>query len=307
MRIKIKTLIQRLALLMLVFFMTACHLPGLPGSSEGSIKIAGFSNTEGNTMLEIVAQLIEEETDYEVERIRNLGSGYMMHQALRRGDADISAINYTGNDYVIILGYEAENDPTKVYETVRDEYRKMYNWKYYPTYGFENTYAFVVTEEFASENNLQTVSDLEVIAGDLKVGTDPQWPTRTGDGYPAFKEIYGFEIGDLVPMNIDLVYDALISGSVDAIVGYTTDGRIPSYGLTVLEDDRGIFPAYDAVATAKQDTLDDFPGVDEVISRLEGKISTEKMQEFNYEGSHNLREPVDLAREFLKEHNYFRD
>ena len=50
-----------------------------------------------------------------------------------------------------------------------------------------------------------------------------------------------------MPMEIGLVYNALSVGEMDVVLGYTTDGRVDSYNLVVLEDDRKLFPAYDAV------------------------------------------------------------
>lgn len=60
------------------------------------------------------------------------------------------------------------------------------------------------------------------------------------------KEKYGFDFKRTRPMQIGLVYDALNTGKMDVVLGYTTDGRIASYDLVVLEDDLNFFPPYDA-------------------------------------------------------------
>ncbi len=39
-------------------------------------------------------------------------------------------------------------------------------------------------------------------------------------------------------MQIGLVYDAVEAGKMDIVLGYSTDGRIASYDLVMLEDDR---------------------------------------------------------------------
>ena len=37
-------------------------------------------------------------------------------------------------------------------------------------------------------------------------------------------------------MQIGLVYDAVEAGKMDIVLGYSTDGRIASYDLVMLED-----------------------------------------------------------------------
>ena len=39
-------------------------------------------------------------------------------------------------------------------------------------------------------------------------------------------------------MQIGLVYDAVNAGKMDVILGYSTDGRIGSYDLVMLKDDK---------------------------------------------------------------------
>ena len=103
-----------------------------------------------------------------------------------------------------------------------------------PTYGFENTYAFMVKKEFAEKHNLNKVSDLKPIAKDLKAGVDTSWIQRKGDGYQAFKDKYKFDFDSVLPMDVGLVYSAVNSGKMDVVLGYSTDGRINSVSYTHL-------------------------------------------------------------------------
>ena len=41
--------------------------------------------------------------------------------------------------------------------------KRKYNQKYYDSFGFENTYAFMVTKEVAEKYHLEKVSDLKNI------------------------------------------------------------------------------------------------------------------------------------------------
>ena len=154
---------------------------------------------------------------------------------------------------------------------------------------------------------MKTVADLEKYKDQIDAGFDSQWLIREGDGYPGFVEAYGFELANKHSMQIGLVYDALAAGKMDTVLGYSTDGRIASYNLVTLEDNLKFFPPYDASPAATYEILEEYPELDEVLSRLVGQIDTETMQKLNYTADHQLTEPAIVAKNFLEEHNYFRE
>ncbi len=270
-----------------------------------SIKIASVVTTEGQILAYMMKDMIEHYTDEEVELINNLGTSTVLHQAMLNGDANISSVRYTGTDLTGALQAEPIKDPEEALTFVQKEFDERFNQTFFDSYGFENTYAFMVTKETAEKYNLQKVSDLADVAGELEAGVDTSWMNREGDGYKAFVEEYGFDFGRTYPMQIGLVYDAVDSGELDIVLGYTTDGRISSYGLVVLEDDLNFFPPYDASPFADTTLLEEKPEVKKAIERLVGKISTETMQQLNYLSDNNLIEPAVVAEQFLKEHDYF--
>lgn len=287
--------------------LTGCSLPGLSGSDKNSISVGTISTSESQIVGQIIRQLIEEETDLTVEMVNNLGSSIVVHQAMVNGDVDISATRYTGTDLAGALKMEPVMDAEKAMEIVQTEFQKQFNQKWYDSYGFENSYAFTITAELAEKENIEKVSDLESLAGDLAFGVDNSWLNRKGDGYEGFVEEYGFEFGNAFPMQIGLVYQAAASGDMDVVLAYTTDGRIKAFDLKVLEDDHNFFPPYETSAVASNDILEKHPEIDEILERLVGKIDTEMMQELNYEADGEMREPAIIAKEFLEENNYFRD
>lgn len=288
--------------------LSACSLPGLGGSADSGISIVSGSTTERQIMGHIVAGMVEHYTDYPTNIIPNLGSSTMNHQAMITGDANVSAVNYTGTSLTGELGMEAETDPELALETVIDEFDNQFDMTWYtPGYGFENTYAFMVRREDAEEYDLEKVSDLEALADDVKVGVDNTWINREGDGYPAFQEVYGFDFPNLYPMTIGLVYSAVSSGEVDVVLGYSTDGRIISEDLVVLEDDKRLFPPYDGAAVATNEARAEYPELDGIFKKLANQISNETMQELNFTSDQYLLEPKVVAERWLEENNYFED
>ncbi|NMB10390.1 MAG: osmoprotectant ABC transporter substrate-binding protein [Tissierellia bacterium] len=294
-------------ILSFILLLTSCSLPGLGEDAKNDgIVIAGGNTSERQILAEIVKQMIEHDMDdTNVSIMNNLGSSMLIHQAMSNKDINVSGSMYTGTSLTGELGEEPIKDPEKALEAVIDGYKTRFHRKWYPSYGFGNTYAFMVTREFAEKENIKTVSDLERLAPELRAGVDTSWMERKGDGYEAFKEIYKFDFEKVYPMEIGLVYSAVNAGEMDVVLGYSTDGRIDTYDLVVLEDDKRLFPPYDVSPVANEDILEVYPKLDEVLLKLKDTISNEDMQRMNRRSDEDLIEPKNVAKEFLEKNNYF--
>nr|WP_126844148.1 osmoprotectant ABC transporter substrate-binding protein [Vagococcus penaei] len=289
-----------------LLLLSGCSLPGLASNSDDTtIAITGGITSEAQILASLTAGMVEHYTGQKTTIINNLATTTINHQAMLNGDAQISAARYTGTDLTTTLGMKPVKDPKEAFNTVKTTFDKKYHQKWFPSYGFDNTYAFMVTKETAEKYQLKTVSDLKKVASELTAGVDTSWIDRKGDGYHGFTKEYGFDFGRVFPMQIGLVYDAVAANKMDVVLGYSTDGRIGSYDLVVLEDDLKFFPPYDACIVATDAILDEYPKLNEALGRLSGKISTETMQKLNYEADNNLMEPQTVAENFLREHNYF--
>ncbi|GAK04441.1 LOW QUALITY PROTEIN: osmotically activated L-carnitine/choline ABC transporter, substrate-binding protein OpuCC [Geomicrobium sp. JCM 19037] len=284
--------------------LSGCSLPGLGGPSEQTIRIATLDTVESEIWGYTLAHMIEHYTDLETELVTNLGSTMVLHQAMMQEEVDITATRYTGTDIAGVLNYEDVTDPEEAMQIVQQEFDELFNQTWQESYGFDNSYTVSVTEAFAEQENIEHVDDLKPFADEMNFGVDNAWVNRTGDGYAAFTETH-FAFGDVYPMAIGLVYEAAASGNMDAVLGYSSDGRIAAYDLTVLEDD--FFPPYDASPVIRNEVLDDHPELEGILHKLSDTVSTEDMQEMNYMGDVELVGPSTIAREFLEENNYFED
>ncbi|MEN2666690.1 osmoprotectant ABC transporter substrate-binding protein [Listeria aquatica] len=304
-----KKTLALLAVILLSFgtLLSGCSLPGLGGGSEGTIRVGSLSTTESQIVSNIVKQMIEHDTDLKVELVNNLGSSVVQHQAMVNGDVDITATRYTGTDLVGPLGEEPIKDPKKALAAVKKGFKEKFHQTWFDSYGFANTYAFMVRADTAKKYNLKTISDMRPVQGELTAGVDNSWMQRKGDGYKAFSKDYNIEFKKIFPMQIGLIYTALKDKQMDVALGYSTDGRIPTYNLKVLEDDKKFFPPYDASPLATDKILKEHPEIKTTLNKLVGTISTEEMQRLNYQADGKLKEPSVVAKEFLEKHNYFED
>lgn len=282
-----------------------CSLPGLSAASEDTIKIGAQSMTESEIIASMLGQLIEHNTDLKTTTIKNLGSNAVQQQALINGEIDIAATRYTGDALTGTLRMEPEKDPDKALRLVQREFQSRYHMKWFDSYGFDNTYVFTVSKQLAGKYHLETVSDVKKEASHLKFGVDNYWMKLRGNGYEDFMKTYGMTFEGTYPMQIGLVYDALKSNKMDIVLAYSTDGRIISYGLKMLKDDKQFFPPYDCSPVVPDRVLKEHPELKGVINKMIGSIDTKTMQKMNYEVDGHLKEPSVVAEEYLEKHHYF--
>ncbi len=266
---------------------------------KGTIKIASKPMTEQYILTEIIAQLIEEETDYEVEITKGVGGGTTnIHPALVKGEFDLYP-EYTRTAWLNVLKKEEmEKDDDALYAQLQEEYGEMgLTWT--GLYGFSNTYGLAVREETAKQYGLSTYSDLAAASGELVFGGNPDY-IELETGFPRLCAAYNMNFKDTVQMEIALKYEALKNQEVDVINAFTTDAQLAANNLVLLTDDNVFFETFEAGTVVRKDALEKYPKLQGVLEKLNGLISEDEMQQMNYEVEVNGKEDKEVAREFLE-------
>jgi len=289
---------------------------GIAAQDKPTVTVGSKQFTEQLILGELLAQLLEE-ADYEVERQIGLASTAVVHEALLSGDVD-TYVEYTGTGLITILGEElptvggtpsadaagtpaATNVVDAVYDIVKRGYQEQFEVAWLDPLGFTNTYVLAMTEEQAAELGVTKISDLIPIAGDLTFAGTQEFLTRPDGLAPLLEAYEGLEFEDERGLDEGLLYGAVDEGDVDVISAFSTDGRIGTLGLTLLEDDLNFYPPYFAAPVVRQELLDEDPAVAEVLNQLAGLIDNETMGRLNLEGDEGGEEPEDVARTFLEE------
>jgi osmoprotectant transport system permease protein len=161
--------------------------------------------------------------------------------------------------------------------------------------GFENAYALVIPKARAEALNIHSISDLADRAGAMSIAGDYEFFARPE--WAALKKAYGLSFREQRQMQADFMYAAVASGEVDVIAGYTSDGLIAKYGLTVLEDSRHAIPPYDAIVLLAPRRAHDAK-LRDALQPLLGKIDIGLMREANLRASGNDADssPATVAR-----------
>lgn len=283
----------------LLFILSGCGQG--TGEDETVISIAGKSYTEQILLTHIMAIALEENTDLTIDARPDTGATDILHPAIQQGEIDIYP-EYTGTAYMVVMEEELDTtDPEVIYNRVKEYYEQEFDITWLDPYQFNNTYAIAVNRNTAEELGLKTVSDLVEHASEMTLGSDFDFLERS-DGLTNFNAKYGIEDwGRNVGMDPGLMYAAIREEEVDAITAYATDGRIPRFDLVLLEDDQQFFPPYFAAPIIRNEVLEAYPEIGEVLNQVSPHLTMETMADLNSKVDIDGELASKVAREFLIE------
>lgn len=251
---------------------------------------------ESYLLAELFAQILEAR-GLTVTRRFGLGGTEIAFPALRQGAIDVFP-EYTGSGLLVILKAPMAADPAAVFDTVSREFAARYDLRWLAPLGFENTYAMSVRTEMATRLGLRTLSDAARVSGQLRAGFTADF-IGLPDGLPALRAIYGLSPVAVNALAPALKYQALAAGDVDIIDAYSTDGLLDRYPLTVLADDRGVFPPYDAAALVRGALAREQPAAVAALGELSGRIDVVRMRRLNAQVEVEGRPVAAVARAAL--------
>lgn len=264
------------------------------------LKIGSGVYTETVIIASMVKLLTEEKLGYPAELVLNIPSSAVMQQARQNGEIDI-AIAFTGTELTGSLApAPPQADRAAALAYLKQEFAQRFQQTVFEPLGFEDTYALAVPEETARRNNWTKISQLRTAAATMRLGTDTTWLERGADGYPSFSEHYALRFAETLPMENNLLYNALHEEKIDAALVYSTDSRIKSFHLKTLLDDQRFFPPYDAVLIARNDALTRYPGLLETVGALSGRIDNAAMVDLNYQVDELKQPPERVAQTYLR-------
>jgi osmoprotectant transport system permease protein len=216
-----------------------------------------------------------------------LGNTGILEQALGSGAVDLYP-EYTGTIVRELLKREGNPSLDQL-----NRWLAPRGLKVGVPFGFNNTYALAMTAAKARALGISRISDLfKPAAAPLRLGFSHEFLERA-DGWPALQQAYGGRSGAPIGLDHGLAYDAVAAGRVDVIDVYSTDAKLGRLGLTVLDDDLGFFPKYDAVVLMRA-------GVDAApLARLAGSIDAATMIAMNGEVELDGKSFAETARKFL--------
>ncbi|HEL2693762.1 TPA: ABC transporter permease/substrate-binding protein [Streptococcus suis] len=289
-----------LALLVTLFTVGASYVPMLNFSTK-QLVIAGKLGAEPEILINMYKLLIEDQTDIKVEIKPNFGKTSFLYEALKSGSIDIYP-EYTGTITSTLLKnspMDLSTNPEEVYTYAKEAILEQDGLMYLAPMAFQNTYALAVTEDYAQKNGIEKISDLAKVQQTAVAGFSLEFNDRE-DGNIGLKNLYNLQL-NVKTMEPALRYEAIKSGNVQIIEAYSTDSKVVTYKLKILEDDKRLFPPYQAAPLLSKETLEKYPELEQVLGVLAGKISTEEMTRMNYAVDVEGKSAEQVAREYLEQ------
>jgi glycine betaine/choline ABC-type transport system substrate-binding protein len=271
-----------------------CSTPGAK-----PLRVGSKNFTEQVVLGEIVAQHLEHKLHRSVERSLNLGGTLLAHQALLSRQIDLYP-EYTGTALAAILKDAIDNDPASVLAKVRSEYLQKFHAEWLDPLGIDDSFAMVVNGPEARAKNLETLTDASKVPVPWMLGVGYEFEQRA-DGLAALEKTYGLSWkGAPKTMDLGLLYKAMEQGQVTMIAANATDGMLSKMDLKVLRDDRHAFPPYQVCIVARQDAMNETPGLREALLDLSGKFTNGQMQDLNFQVDAQHRPVAEVAKDFLR-------
>ncbi len=277
----------------------ALLLGAAPPAAADRLVVGSKNFAENRLLAEIFAQLVEARSGLEVERRLGLAGTQVCFEALRTGAIDVYP-EYTGTGLVSLLDEPPDPDPRRTLRRVRRVFLERWDLRWLVPLGFENAYEIAVPRRLAEAEGLTAISELAPLAGRLTAGFGYEFAGRP-DGLPGLERVYGLRFAEVRRLQQAIKYQAAGSGRVQVLDVYTTDGRLLVHDLTVLEDDRALFPPYEAAALVRGATLDRLPELGAVLGLLANAFDEEMMRRLNLRLQEGGEDEAAVAADALAE------
>lgn len=278
------------------------------GASGGANALDGASLTVGAkefTESKILAQITAKVLENAGATVddSSLSGSATVREALTAGEIDMYW-EYTGTGWVNILGNTTSDVPSDLFQAVADA-DAANNVAWLPAAPMNDTYAIAVSKDFADKNNLKTMSDAaSYIQDNPDQGTvcaASEFINRD-DGLPGVEKAYGFTFSNVVELDLGLIYTQLGERCNFGEV-FSTDGRIIANDLTVLDDDQNFFVPYNAALTLRQETLDKYPAIADLMAPVSEALTNDAITQLNASVDVDGETESDVAQQWLEDNN----
>jgi osmoprotectant transport system substrate-binding protein len=279
-----------------------------------TVVVASKIDTEGGLIGSMILQVLDH-AGIPTENKVQLGPTKIVRTALLSGEVDIYP-EYTGNAGFF---FSAPDDPAwknaaQAYEKARelDKANKIVWLQPAPA---NNTWAIAVRKDVAEENHLKTMDDFGkwvTGGGKVKLAGSAEF-VESPAALPGFQKAYGFALtadqllvfsgGDTAATEKAAAEQ---TSGVNAAMAYGTDGQLAALGLVVMTDTKGVQAVYEPAATVRQETLDKYPQIKDLLDPVFKSLSLETLQTLNAKIAVDGEDAKKVAADYLTEKGFLK-
>jgi osmoprotectant transport system substrate-binding protein len=276
------------AALLVCLLAVACS--GVPAAdrsalTDDAVTVASFNFPESVLLAELYAQAMES-AGYRVERELAIGTRELVIPALAGGLIEFVP-EYAGSGLDFLAGAGAATADRELTYAALMRHLQPLRVVALEASRAQDQNGFAVTAETAERFGLVTLSDLAAVSSQLVFGGSPECIDRPRC-LPGLESRYGITFDDVVELDTGgpLTLSALLQGTVDVALLFTTDGAIDRNDLVLLEDDRRLQPVEHVTPVIRAETVSRLgPGVEEIVNAVSGVLTTAELRSLNAEVS----------------------
>jgi osmoprotectant transport system substrate-binding protein len=266
--------------------------------TDGAVTVGSFNFPESVLLAELYAQAMEA-AGYRVERELGLGTRELVIPALADGLIEFVP-EYTGSGLDFLAGAgAATGDPHLTYRALAQHLQPL-RVVVLDASEAQDQNGFAVTAETAERFGLETLSDLAAVSSQLIFGGPPECHDRPRC-IPGLEDTYGITFDEVVELDSGgpLTVSALLQGTIDVALLFTTDGEIDRNGFVLLEDDRRLQPVEHVTPVIRAETVSRLgPGIEQVVNEVSAALTTKALRSLNAEVALG-EDPAGVAASWL--------
>ncbi|CAM5517239.1 ABC transporter substrate-binding protein [Streptomyces xanthochromogenes] len=274
------------------------------GGKKGSLVIGAAGFTESAVLAELYSQVLAD-AGYSTS-VTTVKNRELYEPALEKGEIDVvPEYAATLTEFLNAKANGANAKPiasSDVTATVA-ELSKLAGprgLKVLPAGAAVDQNAFAVTKEFATKNNLKTLSDLGTSKAKVKIAAGDECKVRPFCA-PGLTSKYGIDVTGIDPKGVGTpqAKQAVKDGVDQLVLTTTTDATLDSYGLVLLQDDKklqnadNILPVVNAKEAGGQEIAD-------ALGKLTKALTTDDLVDLNRKVDAERAKPADVAKAYLQ-------
>lgn len=310
-----------LSLVIILFIAQAlpAQQPTATHAQNASIRVSSKNFTE-SYILAYLVMIPLEEAGFQVEDMTNFGDTTTNREALLANEVDVY-VEYTGTALTNFFPSMTFDDITFrnayfTYATVSSLDASMNDiiWLH-PAPG-NNTFAIVVTREFADEHDLATMEDFAEYINDggaIYMAASEDFLFRP-DALPAFEATYDFNVDGTQMFVISqafptLTQQALVDGvnGINASFAFSTDALIQHYDLVILEDTLGSQPVFQPTPIFRGNVIRENSEITQILNPIFKTLDSDTLQTLNKLVDVDGLTPREVAQQYLEDNDLLGD
>lgn len=279
-----------------VSLLSGCGSEKNEAVEKGTLRVGAKNFTENLIVAEIYALALEE-NGYKVERVPRI-AGSLIHSSIINNEIDLFP-QYTGTALLSILKLPLETDEKKVYQTVKDEFKKQFNIIWLDYASGSDSQGLVIKTDVAKKLGIKTVSDLQKYASQLRLASQGTFDKRE-DGLLGLEKLYGkFDFKSMAVFENSLKYQVLRSDEADVIPAYTTEGELINKDeFTLLTDDKHFWPPYNLAPVVRGEVFEKYSDIATILNPISKVLTTETLIALNAKVDVEKQDYEAVAKEF---------